>query len=67
MAQVCVLLSCLSCQGTDSDFNLEVLLEINGGTAGSYITKLFFIMVAIYKYYFSLSSIIHMQLLDRTL
>ena len=36
VAQVCILLSCLSCQATDSDFNLEVLLEINSGTAGKY-------------------------------
>lgn len=32
--QVCVLLSCLSCQGTDSTFSLEVTLAIFSTTAG---------------------------------
>lgn len=32
--QVCVLLSCLSCQGTDSTFSLEVTLAISSTTAG---------------------------------
>ena len=36
MTQVCLLLSCETCEGTDTGFSLNVELEITNETAGKY-------------------------------
>ena len=45
VVQVCVLLSCSSCQGTDSEFNLQALSTITSGTACKFEGCLYKIVV----------------------